>query len=141
MAAVLAGAGARSVAALRLFGWELGIAFQIADDVLDVVGDEAQLGKPAGSDLCQGVLTLPVLYYLDRARDRDPVTAVLSGQRDEAHVQAALGAIGASGAIEAALADARVHIACSQEALAPLPDHPSRRALAALAEYVVARQR
>ncbi len=141
MTAVLAGAEDRSAAALRLFGHELGIAFQIVDDVLDIVGDEARLGKPAGSDLRQGLVTLPVLYYWEQARDPEPVVAVLSGRRDEAGVRAAIAAIGASGAVEAALADARAHAARSQEALAALPGGPSRRALAELAGYVVARQR
>jgi len=141
MAAVLAGADERSAAALRLFGWELGVAFQIVDDVLDVVGEEAQLGKPAGSDLRQGVVTLPILYYLEWEQDHGPVAAVLSGRRDEARVQAAIAAIGASGAVEAAMADARSRVARSQAALASLPDSPSRRALAGLAEYIADRQR
>ena len=117
------------------------MAFQIADDVLDFTGNEAQLGKPAGSDLRQGLITLPTLCYLEQVEDEAAVNAVLSGQQDEEHVRAAIEAICSSGAIEAALAEARVHARQSQEALATLPDNSSRQILYALAEYVVERRR
>ena len=141
MAGLLAGAGEVQIAALRRFGREFGLAFQIVDDVLDVVGDEARLGKPAGSDLRQGLITLPVLCYLERVKDNGPVQAVLSGQRDEESVQAAIEALRASGAIEDSLAEAQAHVRRSQEALAALPDNGSRRTLCALADYVVERNR
>ena len=140
MAGILAGAAEPHVAALRRFGREFGTAFQIVDDVLDFTGDEARLGKPAGSDLRQGLVTLPTLYYLERAGENDTVGAVLSGQRDADHVRAAIEAVRASGAIEAALAEARAHARHSQEALSPLPDNESRQALHALAGYVAERR-
>jgi geranylgeranyl pyrophosphate synthase len=141
MAGILAGAGEVQIAALHRFGREFGMAFQIVDDVLDFIGDGAQLGKPAGSDLRQGLITLPVLCYLERVEDDAPVNAVLSGQRDEEHLRAAIEAICSSGAIEASLAEARAHARRSQEALATLPDNASRQALCSLAEYVVERRR
>jgi heptaprenyl diphosphate synthase len=140
MAGMLAGAGEAQVAALRRFGHELGIAFQIVDDVLDLVADEAELGKPSGSDLRQGLLTLPVLLYLEGEYDDDPVAAVLSGQHDEERVGAALAAIRSSGAVPAALEEARVYARRAEEALHTLPHTPSRHMLAALVEYVVARR-
>ncbi len=139
MAAILAGADESQIAALRLFGRELGMAFQVVDDVLDFVGDEAQLGKPAGSDLRQGLITLPTLYYLERVRSDGCVNAVLSGLRDEEHVQAAIDAVCASGAIEASLADAQAYVRTCQEALASLPDNPARHMLHTIAEYVMHR--
>ena len=140
MAGILAGAEEAQVAALRHFGHELGLAFQIVDDVLDLTGDEVHLGKPAGSDLCQGLITLPVLYYLQGAGDEDPVQAVLSGRRDAQSVRAAIAAVRASGAIASALAEARAHARQGQEALAALPDRPARQTLCLLAEYVVQRE-
>jgi geranylgeranyl pyrophosphate synthase len=130
MSGILAEAEEQQIAALRRFGRELGLAFQIADDVLDFTGSEAQLGKPAGSDLRQGLI-----------EDEAAVNAVLSGQRDEEHVRAAIEAVCSSGAIEAALVEARVHVRRSQEALATLPNNGSRQILHALAEYVVERRR
>jgi geranylgeranyl pyrophosphate synthase len=140
MAGILAGAGEWQIVALRRFGRELGMAFQIVDDVLDFDGDEAQLGKPAGSDLRQGLVTLPILYYLEMVEDGGAVNAVLAGRRDEKRVRAAIEAVHSSGAIEAALAEAQAHAGRSQEALASLPDGFSRQTLHALAEYVVERR-
>jgi len=141
MAGILAEAGEPQIAALRRFGRELGMAFQIVDDVLDFIGDEARLGKPAGSDLRQGLITLPTLCYLERVEDDTPVHAVLSGQRDEEHVRAAIEAVCSSEAIETALAEAWTHVRRSQEALTILPDNASRQLLCSLAEYAVERRR
>jgi geranylgeranyl pyrophosphate synthase len=141
MAGILAQAREAQVTALRCFGWELGIAFQIVDDVLDFVGDEAQLGKPAGSDLRQGLVTLPVICHLEQAGGDGAVEVVLAGQKDEARVQAAIEAIRASGAVEAALEEARAHARQAREALAGVPDSDSRQMLLALADYVVERRR
>jgi len=141
MAGMLAAASEAQTAALTSYGRQLGMAFQIADDVLDLVANEAEMGKPAGSDLRQGLATLPVLLYLDLdgVQGDGAVQAVLDGQRDEAQVQAALRAIRSSGAITAALAEAQVYVRRAQEALLTLPDTPPRHVLTALAEYVVAR--
>ena len=139
MAGVLAGAREAQIAALRRYGRELGLAFQIADDVLDLTGTESRLGKPAGTDLRQGLITLPTLYYLDQVEDDTAVSTVLSRKRDDEHVQSAIRAICSSGAIEASLADARACARRSQEALALLPDNASRQALHALADFVVTR--
>ncbi|MGD0153708.1 MAG: polyprenyl synthetase family protein [Thermacetogeniaceae bacterium] len=62
--ALAGGAAPEEVASLMAFGRNLGLCFQITDDLLDFTGDSATLGKPAGSDLAQGILTLPVIYLL-----------------------------------------------------------------------------
>jgi heptaprenyl diphosphate synthase len=66
LGASTAGASSPTAEALACFGTELGVAFQIVDDVLDLYGDELPIGKPAGSDLREGVFTLPVLMALQR---------------------------------------------------------------------------
>ena len=63
-AAILTGMSETVIRQLRDFGYNFGMAFQIVDDILDFTGDESTLGKPAGSDLRQGTLTLPFFYYL-----------------------------------------------------------------------------
>ena len=141
MAGILAGVGESQITVLRRFSRELGMAFQITDDVLDFIGNETQLGKPAGNDLRQGLVTLPVLYYLESVEDDTLVSVVLSGQRDEEHVQAAIEAVCSSGAIEDSLAEARIHARRSQEALATLPDSTPRQMLCSLVEHVVQRRR
>ena len=141
MAGVLAEAEEAHVAALRQFGLELGIAFQIVDDVLDFVGDETRLGKPAGGDLRLGLITLPTLFYLERIENDVAVQRLLSGQGDTAHVGAAVEAIRASGAIEDALEEARAHVRQAQETLSTLPNNAARQTLYNLAGYVVERNR
>jgi geranylgeranyl pyrophosphate synthase len=141
MAGLLAEAHESQVTALRCFGHRFGMAFQIVDDVLDFVGDEARLGKPAGSDLRQGLITLPVLIYLEQAQDTASVDAVLAGQRDDEHVRAAVEAVSASGAIEAAVKEARSFVSRSQDALMALPDNTARQTLYDLVAYVVQRSR
>ncbi len=141
MAAHLAGAAAAQVTALRGYGLELGLAYQIIDDVLDLAGDEATLGKPPGSDLRQGLITLPILCYLERtpAGGDDPVRAALAGLPDEGRLQAALAAIRASEAIEEALAEANAHAEQAQQALTELAPSDCRDSLHALAAYVMQR--
>ncbi len=140
MAGLLAGADEGQLAALRVFGRQLGLAFQIVDDVLDLTGSEAELGKPVGSDLRQGLTTLPVLCYLEGMPDDSVVRAVLDGQRDETHVQAAIQAIRSSQAIDAALVEARACASRGQEALAVFPDGAARRRLSWLAESCTERR-
>ena len=82
-AAVLGGAPETAETALHSYGYHLGMAFQIVDDILDFVGDEATLGKPAGSDLRSGIITLPVYYYLQSPARRDHLVTLVDGQRQE----------------------------------------------------------
>ncbi|MBR1760169.1 MAG: polyprenyl synthetase family protein [Schwartzia sp.] len=65
---------------LRAYGKAVGMAFQITDDLLDVTGDEQRLGKPAGNDIRQGVVTLPVIYALETSRDRDELRRILTNR-------------------------------------------------------------
>jgi heptaprenyl diphosphate synthase len=101
LGAVLAGFDEPTVDAVRRYGHHLGMAFQVADDVLDLVGSEAVVGKPVGSDLVEGVFTLPVLL----ARAGDPTIAELLTEPDGRRRAAAVGPlVVASGAVGAALA-------------------------------------
>ena len=83
-AAVLSGLPDDRVKLLRDFGYNLGMAFQIVDDILDFTGDDDTLGKPAGSDLRQGVLTLPFFYYLRSQAHPEMLLAHLEERSDHA---------------------------------------------------------
>ncbi len=83
-AAVLAGLPEVEVAALRAYGYNLGMAFQIVDDVLDFTSNDATLGKPAGSDLRGGTLTLPFFYYLQNHPQADQLLARLEQTAEHA---------------------------------------------------------
>ncbi len=77
LGALTAGADRDSIDAISDWAWEMGLVFQITDDVLDLVADEAFLGKPAGSDIGEGVYTLPVLYAAD-GREGEEIRGLLA---------------------------------------------------------------
>jgi geranylgeranyl pyrophosphate synthase len=138
--AILGSAGEPAIAAMRDYGKEVGMAFQIADDILDYVGEEGHVGKPVGNDLRQGLVTLPALYFLE-SHPQDPhMVAILNGQSgDPAQVAVVVNAIRASGAVDQAMGEARRFVARAQAALAAMPAGAQREALGALADYVVRR--
>jgi geranylgeranyl pyrophosphate synthase len=124
---------------LRRFGRLIGMAFQITDDVLDVIGDHETLGKPAGSDLRQGLITLPVLYYLEEHPEDTRVAAVVGGESDAAQVEALLADLQRSDAPDRALATARSHTDNALALLRQYPDTPHRDALEEIATFAVER--
>lgn len=137
--AMLSGAPERTVAALERFGHKLGLAFQIVDDILDVVGDERNLGKPVGSDMRQGVVTLPALLVRHRVPESLFQSAYEGDGRREESIRTLLEVIRTQGGVEGSYAEAdRLKTeACS--ALEVLPDGPVRDGLLELAEFVVQR--
>ncbi|HMK09711.1 MAG TPA: polyprenyl synthetase family protein [Anaerolineales bacterium] len=139
-AALLRQANQEIVEDMRRFGYQVGMAFQIVDDVLDFAGEEARLGKPLGSDVRNGVLTLPTLLYLERRPDGPArAAAVRSRQLNEAEAEALVAEVLASDAIAASLAEARNAIAAGETQLEGMPDGPERAALRQLGKYVTDR--
>jgi heptaprenyl diphosphate synthase/octaprenyl-diphosphate synthase len=126
---------------LRDYGFNLGMAFQIVDDVLDFTGDEALMGKPVGSDLREGTLTLPSLLLLeDDPSPRNPVRRLFSAQRKKEKLLAeAVAAITASDTIARSMAMAREFGNRAMEAITALPDTEAHRTLDDLVEYVLSR--
>lgn len=135
------GADEATTARLRLYGRSIGLAFQIVDDVLDLVGEEAEVGKSLGRDVCEGELTLPLIHHL---RSASPARrATLLGQlRGDAANRGALvvAQLRASDSIAYAEAVATEHIAAARQALDGLPHSAARDSLAILAEFVLDRR-
>jgi geranylgeranyl pyrophosphate synthase len=139
-AAILAGADDASLAATREYGRSLGMAFQIVDDVLDFVGDPAKMGKPAGSDLRQGLITLPAICYIDAHHENPDVQMLLSQEYESCTVIPRLVMdVRESDAIPQARRRAREFATHAQLALEMLPDSVYTAALYALADYIVTR--
>jgi octaprenyl-diphosphate synthase len=142
--AILAGATTEQESALAEYGYRLGMAFQIADDLLDYTGDPQITGKPVGSDLRDGRATLPFLLALGEAKtaDRDSLLAAFGNAAltDEA-VAEAVGVLDGYGVFERTRAVARQHVEGAEAALAKLPPSPARECFAALTNYVVQRDR
>jgi geranylgeranyl pyrophosphate synthase len=138
--AILAGASEEQVQALYDYGKDLGMAFQIVDDILDYTGEEATLGKPVGGDLRQGVVTLPFFYFLHNHPEPERVLATLDRSNGSGEpVSDIIAQVRKSDAMRQAAAEAQDFAARSMAHLKVFPDGQYRRALEELAEFVVSR--
>jgi heptaprenyl diphosphate synthase len=140
LGAMAGGAPPGQVEAVSRWAHEVGMAFQITDDVLDLVADEAFLGKPAGSDIGEGAFTLPVLYAL-AGPEGDEVRRLLAPGRPYApeSVARVIDLARSQGHVERALQVAREHTAAAVAALEGLPGGPVTGVLAALGNYLITR--
>jgi geranylgeranyl pyrophosphate synthase len=142
--AIIGGAPEDAISALRGYGDDLGLAFQIMDDVLDLTGGAEQLGKPAGHDLLQSTITLPVITYLQMVEDGGPewreIQAIVDrSNQDDAFVAGVLDKIRSSGAVEQSLDRANSYIAQARGRLDVVPDAETRELLYELADQAVRR--
>lgn len=141
-AALLTDAEPEHVAALGAFGTNLGLAFQITDDVLDVAGDEKDFGKTVGRDLAEGMPTLPMIYAVtDNGHLPDLAKRIVATDKTEREIRDLLGIIRRSTGVERARQRALAFHDAALKALAELPDRPEREALGDVADFVVSRVR
>jgi octaprenyl-diphosphate synthase len=142
LGATYADATSEVVAVLARFGRDLGMAFQIADDLLDLVGEECKVGKTLGTDLKQRKWTLPLIYLFERLPEADSV--LLQRRLREAPTDAAgemIAALRTSDAIERTRRHAERLAAKASRTLDCLPPSPYRDALRLLTEWAVQRER
>jgi len=143
---ILSQAPEESIKILREYGYNLGIAFQIVDDILDFTGTEKEMGKPIGSDLAQGTLTLPAMLLLERYPKNNPI-AELFDNRDmpeaekRKRTKQALELVRSSGVAKQCYEVASEYCAKACHRLELLPDKPSRQALKDLADLVISRKK
>ena len=140
--AVGAGADEASVQALRAYGLNLGLAFQLADDALDYGGTSEVLGKNAGDDFREGKVTLPLLLAAARTRGREDAfwdRTINKGQRTEDDFRRARELIFGAGAVSATLDTAHDYADAAKAALQVLPASDWRAALEQLADFAVSR--
>jgi heptaprenyl diphosphate synthase len=125
--------------ALKQYGECLGLAFQVFDDVLDIVAEEAKLGKPVGADVRDGTVTLPAIYALAAETSGELKAIIEDPAVSEDAVSRALELIVANGGVERAKADAGQYVRRALEAI----EHVSRKALknelTAIGEFVIDR--
>jgi heptaprenyl diphosphate synthase len=141
LGAVSTGAPPAAYQTLGRFGYCLGMAFQITDDVLDMVADPEQLGKPVGGDLRQGIITLPVIFALAQSREKERLSALVAKEhKTEDDVREAIRLTKECGGIDMALQVAGKYLDRAQACLGTLPDIPARRSLSALAEFIRGRE-
>ena len=139
-AAMVSPVNEKLVDEIRLFGYEIGMAFQIMDDVLDFNGDQTAVGKPVGSDLLQGLVTLPALYYIEQNPDDDDVRLLKDGGwGNHERMGRLVQSIRTGDAVQLAVAEAREHVDRALAVLNGFPETPEKSALGDLAAYIVER--
>ena len=126
---------------MKVFGYEVGMAFQIVDDILDFTGEQSAVGKPIGSDLLNGLVTLPAIYYAEAyPHDEDILSLPEGGWKDTDRVQRLVDGIRQSEAIQQAMDEARSAVHRALSALEDAPETPEKEALDNLARFIVDRK-
>jgi len=137
---MFSGCTPEQVESLRRFGAAIGTAFQISDDIIDITSPSTDSGKTPGTDLREGVLTLPMLYALQDRAATDRLRVLLAAPiTDDAEVAEALDLLRRSPGVTRAQEVLAEHADAARSELVKLPDCPAAAALSALTTYVVAR--
>ncbi|MFZ5911092.1 MAG: polyprenyl synthetase family protein [Chloroflexota bacterium] len=126
---------------MRAFGYEIGMAFQIVDDILDFTGDQSAVGKPLGSDLLQGLVTLPAIYFAE-TDPTHPDIKLLSegGWGNQERMERLVHAIRESEAVKQSMREAEAFVQRALDKLTPFHTGVERSALEDLAKYIVDRK-
>lgn len=126
---------------MQKFGRNIGMAFQILDDILDFTGEQESVGKPVGSDLFQGLVTLPTLYYIEKNPNDKNVVTLLNGEfsTQPGAMAELVQSVRSSECIQLALQDARFLVEDVNHILIDMPAGEERQALEELSWYIVDR--
>ncbi len=141
-AAIISKAPENIIEKMKHFGYELGMAFQIIDDILDFTGDQSMIGKPVGSDLRQGIVTLPVIEYCEH-HPNDPLIKPIQNHecvQDDHQINQLVEKIHSSSSIRDAHLEACQFIDRGIKELMALPKSLERDALEEIAHYIVDRR-
>jgi len=129
------------IESMRMYGYYLGMAFQIVDDVLDFTGEQAEIGKPVGSDLLQGLITLPAIYYAEKHSDDPDVICLASGcYTEQRRMEALVQTIRKSEGVARSLEEATEYIDKAVGMLETMPDGIERQGLEEIARYTASRK-
>ncbi len=138
--AILSQASEEAVKSLKDYGHNLGLSFQIVDDILDFIGEEEEMGKPVGSDLIHGNITLPAILFLERHPQSDLIEKAF-GKGSGEDFERALEGICNSAIIEECYRIASDYCSRACHALKTLPHNASHKALLDLTDYVIERKK
>ncbi len=140
-AALIADVDSDLVEIVRRYGYNIGMAFQIVDDVFDFVGDQVKIGKPVGNDLRQGLVTLPTIYYMEENPDDIDAQEILNGEclKYEQQIAGLVDRIRSSRAVEDAIHEADEYVHSAMALLQKLPETSERAHLEELTVYITHR--
>jgi octaprenyl-diphosphate synthase len=137
---ILSEAPEEAIRNLKKYGHDLGLAFQIVDDILDFIGTEKELGKPAGSDLTQGTYTLPAMMLNERFPQDNPIKRLFTDRSKTENIKLAIEQVRNSDIVEECYRTAKAYCDSACLCLKDLPAIPERDSLENLAEFVVKRR-
>jgi len=140
LGALISGADPIIVRKLRRFGYFAGMAFQIVDDILDITSTDKELGKPAGSDLLNGHLTLPVLYIKDDEKFKPFMARSFDGTLTELERDEMLTYIQSTDAIEKAQAVSDLYLQKAMDEIIPLPEGEAKKAFMQISAFIGTRK-
>ena len=142
-AAVISNVENHQVEKLRKFGYELGMAFQIVDDILDYIGDASTVGKPVGGDLRQGLITLPVIYFAQLYPSDTIVRKLgnLSQPLNSEETEFLISAIANSDAIHRSQDDAAKFARRAENCLMEFPSSPEKDELLSITRFIIERDK
>jgi len=139
-AAMISSVDEATIETMRMFGYETGIAFQIVDDILDFTGEESTVGKPVGSDLLNGLVTLPAIYYAEACPEDEDVRSLANGGwGNQERMQRLVESIRKTDAVKKAMGEAKQHAERALQTLEDFEPSPEREGLENLVKYIVDR--
>jgi heptaprenyl diphosphate synthase len=140
LGALTAGASSAAVDAISEWAWEMGLVFQMTDDVLDLIADEAFLGKPAGSDIGEGVYTLPVLYAAEGPAGAEIRELLTTGApTDQVVIDRVIELTASGGFVDRVIDEAMAHMALAERASDRIADGSLSPVLRNLDSYILGR--
>jgi len=139
--AALGDASKKNVDALKSYGYNLGMAFQIIDDILDFTGEQEEMGKPVGSDFLSGNLTLPAILLMEKQPQDNLIEKAFQTKCKGEDIKQIISKIQNSSIIEQAYAVANDFCFKSKQALAEMPDSATKKSLLDLTDYVIERRK
>ena len=139
-AAMISPASETTIESMRRLGYETGMAFQIVDDILDFTGEQSTVGKPVGSDLLNGLVTLPAIYYAEACpEDEDVKSLADGGWGNQDRMQRLVESIRRTDAVKKAMEEAKQHASRALQTLEDFVPSPEREGLENLVKYIVDR--
>jgi geranylgeranyl pyrophosphate synthase len=138
--AILSDAPEETITALKNYGYYFGMAFQVIDDVLDFTGKEAELGKPVGSDLREGAVTLPSIIFAESEKGKSLIRDVIENKQID-YVTTAIEMINNSSILDECLNIAEDFSSKACQALSALPDNDAKQTLISIVDYMLKRRK
>ncbi len=140
IAGILANLSDEKLQALTDFGYYIGLAFQMVDDILDYVAEEKALGKTLGKDLMEGKITLPMIELLKRADEKEEIVNILKKNTlSENDIEKILNYLNKYNCISSSIQIAKKYVEKAKESLAIFPESPEREILFKMADYIIQR--